>query len=655
MKHIIIGTAGHIDHGKTSLIKLLSGIDCDTHKQEKERGITINLGFSYINLPSGQALSIIDMPGHKDFINTMISGASSIDLVLLVIAADEGIMPQTTEHLNIINALGIKHGIILLSKIDLVDSELIEIAKSEIKDFTKNSILENSAIIGFSSLTGQGKQEIIFELENFTKSFQETKYKDNFRMYIDRFFTVKGHGSVVTGSVLDGKLENGEEVFLIPSNLKKLRVRAIEKHGKPTNSVQKGDRAAINLIGIKQENFYRGMLISKNELTITKLIDVYISSFDLSPKLNLWTDIIFLSGTYQSVGKMHLIDKEKLFAGEEAIAQIHLEKEFAGEINDKFIFRNSSDDLSLGGGFIIDNQALHHKRRNIELSERLRNIANKLMQGNELESAILQILEKEPRPFSIEEISKKTLSSIDELFLKISENSQNICIYNNKILIYSRFDKIFQEKIIQALKDYHSTNYILDTGLQNLEILGKLKLGKSNLAKDYLNYLLEKLKNNSLLDKFENTWILKNHKANIDKKTQNELNWIENEFLNCKEEKPVLQDIEENASQENISNKKFKLYLNYFVYKNILTVFNGEYMHTEIFVNAKNKLLNHLLSKENGIYIPEYKELITGTKKFRGLISDILENQRLIKFIKDKNNESVLIITEMGKIELKNQ
>ncbi|MDY0315642.1 MAG: selenocysteine-specific translation elongation factor, partial [Bacteroidales bacterium] len=240
MKHIIIGTAGHIDHGKTSLIKLLSGIDCDTHKQEKERGITINLGFSYINLPSGQALSIIDMPGHKDFINTMISGASSIDLVLLVIAADEGIMPQTTEHLNIINALGIKHGIILLSKIDLVDSELIEIAKSEIKDFTKNSILENSAIIGFSSLTGQGKQEIIFELENFTKSFQETKYKDNFRMYIDRFFTVKGHGSVVTGSVLDGKLENGEEVFLIPSNLKKLRVRAIEKHGKPTNSVQQG-------------------------------------------------------------------------------------------------------------------------------------------------------------------------------------------------------------------------------------------------------------------------------------------------------------------------------------------------------------------------------------------------------------------------------
>src|SRR5690554_4112958 len=199
MKHLIINTAGHIDHGKTSLIQLLSGIDCDTHKQEKERGITISLGFSHVGLPSGQVLGIIDVPGHKDLIDTMISGASSINLVLLVIAADEGIMPQTSEHLNIINALGIKHGIIVLSKIDLVDEELVEIAKSEIKDFVQNSILENSPIIGVSSHTGEGKDNLILELENFVKSYQETEFKDNFRMYIDRLFVVKGHGSVVTG------------------------------------------------------------------------------------------------------------------------------------------------------------------------------------------------------------------------------------------------------------------------------------------------------------------------------------------------------------------------------------------------------------------------------------------------------------------------
>ncbi|HPX75840.1 MAG TPA: selenocysteine-specific translation elongation factor [Bacteroidales bacterium] len=650
MKHLIIGTAGHIDHGKTSLIQLLSGIDCDTHKQEKERGITISLGFSHVSLPSGQVLGIIDVPGHKDLIDTMISGASSINLVLLVIAADEGIMPQTSEHLNIINALGIKYGIIVLSKIDLVDEELVEIAKSEIKDFVQNSILENSPIIGVSSHTGEGKDELILELENFVKSYQETEFKDNFRMYIDRLFVVKGHGSVVTGSVLDGKLESGEEVFLLPSNSKKFRVRAMEKYGKPTEIVQKGDRAAINLIGLKQEDFTRGMLISKNEIVSTKLIDVYISSFDLVPTLKLWTDIIFISGTYQSMGKMHLIDKEKLFAGDDAIAQIHLEKDFVGEIKDRFIFRNSSDDISLGGGFVVDNQPLHHKRRNLELSQKLRNIATNLIQGNELESNILRIIEKEPRPFGIDEIVEKTLSSKEEILSEISNLSQNICVYNNEILIYSRFDKMFEDKIITYLKDYHSVNYIFETGMQSEEILGKFNLGKSNLVKDYLKNLLERLKENSLLDFYENTWILKNHKANIDQKTQSELDWLESEFFAYKDEKPVLLDIEEKASAKNISTKKYKLYLNYFVSKNILVVFNGEYMHSKIFIEAKHKLLNHLKTKENGIYIPEYKEVITGTKKFRGLISDILENQGLIKFIKDSNNESVLLITDRGRI-----
>ena len=650
MKHLIIGTAGHIDHGKTSLIQLLSGIDCDTHKQEKERGITISLGFSHVSLPSGQILGIIDVPGHKDLIDTMISGASSINLVLLVIAADEGIMPQTSEHLNIINALGIKHGIVVLSKIDLVDEELVEIAKSEIKDFVQNSILENSPIIGVSSHTGEGKNDLILELENFVKSYQETEFKDNFRMYIDRLFVVKGHGSVVTGSVLDGKLESGEEVFLLPSNSKKFRVRAMEKYGKPTEIVQKGDRAAINLIGLKQEDFTRGMLISKNEIVSTKLIDVYISSFDLVPTLKLWTDIIFISGTYQSMGKMHLIDKEKLFAGDDAIAQIHLEKDFVGEIKDRFIFRNSSDDISLGGGFVVDNQPLHHKRRNLELSQKLRNIATNLIQGNELESNILRIIEKEPRPFGIDEIVEKTLSSKEEILSEISNLSQNICVYNNEILIYSRFDKMFEDKIITYLKDYHSANYIFDTGMQSEEILGKFNLGKSNLVKDYLKNLLERLKENSLLDFYENTWILKNHKANIDQKTQSELDWLESEFFAYKDEKPVLLDIEEKASAKNISTKKYKLYLNYFVSKNILVVFNGEYMHSKIFIEAKHKLLNHLKTKENGIYIPEYKEVITGTKKFRGLISDILENQGLIKFIKDSNNESVLLITDRGRI-----
>lgn len=642
MKHLIIGTAGHIDHGKTSLIKMLSGIDCDTHKAEKERGITINLGFSHLDLPTGNSIGIIDMPGHKDFINTMISGAGSINLVLLLIAADEGIMPQTTEHLNIINALGIKNGIIVLSKIDLVDDELIEIAKSEIKDFLKDTILENSPIISISSKSGLGKQELIDELENFVAKFQNSEIKDNFRMYIDRLFVVKGHGNVVTGSVIDGKLKVGDEVFINQFNAKPLRVRAIEKHGKPVESVQKGDRAAINLIGVKQENLEKGLLISKYKIQATKIIDVYIKIFKNSPEIKLWNDIIFLSGSYQSTAKLHLLNKNNLRGSEEAVAQIHLNKEFYGQTKDKFIFRNSSDDISIGGGFIIDEQPLHHKRNNTELSKSLMDIAINMINGNDFEGNILRIIEKQARPFDIQDVSAKLQISKKDITNSLCEKNENIIIYNNEVLIYKRFNKMFQDKILNSLKDFHKKNYIFDIGMKVDEILGKLNLEKSNLTKQYLKYTLESLNENNEIENFNNTWIIKNHKANIDSKTKAELNWLETEFLNYKDEKPVIPEIEEKAVLENISSVKFKLFLNFLVYKNILITYNGDYMHKSIFQSAKTKLLDYLNSKPNGISIPEYKEIIIGTKKFRGFLSDVLESEGLIQFSKDENLESVL-------------
>ncbi|MEA2096189.1 MAG: selenocysteine-specific translation elongation factor, partial [Candidatus Cloacimonadota bacterium] len=258
-KHLIMGTAGHVDHGKTTLIKALTGYDCDTHKQEKERGITINLGFSHIDLPNGNSVGIVDVPGHADFIKTMVAGACGIDFVLLVIAADEGIMPQTKEHLEIMKTLGITNGIIVLNKIDLVDEELIELATEEVMDFVKDSFLNDASIIQVSSQTKQGINELINEISTLIDPIPQRKIEGLFRMYIDRIFTQEGFGTIVNGSIISGTISKNEPVFLLP-NEKELRIRRLEHHGKEVSQVSAGDRASFNLVGFKQKDFKHGMV-----------------------------------------------------------------------------------------------------------------------------------------------------------------------------------------------------------------------------------------------------------------------------------------------------------------------------------------------------------------------------------------------------------
>ena len=327
MKHLIMGTAGHIDHGKTTLIKALTNIDCDTHKEEKQRKITINLGFAHLKLPNGNTIGIIDVPGHKSFINTMVSGATGIDFVLFTIAADSGVMPQTIEHLNIIKALNIQQIIVALTKIDLVDEDMIALAQEEIQELFEKNNFKNVPIIPVSSTSKKGIPELIENIEKISPLVKEKNDNGIFRMYIDRIFTVAGHGSVVTGSILSGKINIGETLYLLPSE-KKLRVKNIQRHGENVNQTIAGDRAAINLSGLKKEDFKRGMLLSDQILNTSTMVDAYIELFpDSKAQLKNWSTLLFHSGTFESQIKMHLLDCNKLEKNEKAIVQIHLQKE----------------------------------------------------------------------------------------------------------------------------------------------------------------------------------------------------------------------------------------------------------------------------------------------------------------------------------------
>lgn len=652
MKHIIIGTAGHVDHGKTALVKLLTGIDCDTHKEEKKRGITINLGFSYLNLPGGESVGIIDVPGHKDFINTMVGGACGMDMVLLVIAADSGIMPQTLEHLNIITALGIKKGVVALTKTDLVDKDLIELATDEITECLNKTSLRGAPVIGVSAFTGVGKDELLKAIELCIADVDERDVNGLFRMYIDRIFTVKGFGSVVTGSVLGGSVETGKEVYLLPANDQKLKIRSIERHAKAVAKVVAGDRAAMNLIGLKNEDFQRGMLISDKLLKTTEMIDAYITLFSQGTPVALWTNVIFISGTFECQARMHAINKEKIAPGEDAIVQLHLSKKGVLINKDRFIIRNSSGDITLGGGYVIDAAPLHHRRRTTQIIDTLVQLSLSILAENSAKDSISAELKKECRPFTLHELAEKLNTTPADLRIELSGSNKNFKVYtlgDAELLISTNFDIVFREKIIKAVKEHHAAFPIFPDGLDTNELQGKLGLAKDKTVKLYHELLLKDMKANGQLDIFNNTWIIKGHVPVIGKQDAEEIQWLEKEILAFNDNKPVLIEIEEKAAQKNINKTRIKLFLSYLSRQGKIRFLQSDFVHTNILNKYRTVLLKELSAKPEGIEIQEFKEAMGVTKRLRALLADMYEAEKIIKMQRGAGVDTRLFITELGK------
>ena len=275
MQHFVLGTAGHVDHGKTSLIKALTGIDTDRLKEEKERGITIELGFASLALPSGHTLGIVDVPGHEKFIKHMVAGAAGIDLVLMVIAADEGVMPQTKEHLQICSLLGITTGLVALTKIDLVEKDWLELVRSEITDYLKDTFLEGAPIVPVSAVKGTGIPELLAELDKTVNQLKEKTDDGIFRLPVDRIFTMKGFGTVVTGTLISDKIKVGEDIQILPENIS-ARIRGIQVHNSPVEEAFSGQRTAINLQGIEKSTLERGnVLVRPQTVWPTQRLDVF--------------------------------------------------------------------------------------------------------------------------------------------------------------------------------------------------------------------------------------------------------------------------------------------------------------------------------------------------------------------------------------------
>ncbi|MCP4719161.1 MAG: selenocysteine-specific translation elongation factor, partial [Desulfobacteraceae bacterium] len=351
MENIILGTAGHIDHGKTSLVKALTGVETDRLKEEKERGITIELGFASLDLPNGKHIGIVDMPGHEKFVKNMVAGSSGIDVVTMVIAADEGVMPQTREHMEICNLMGIQHGIIALTKTDLVDEDLLELALDDINDFVQGTFLEEKPIIPLSSATGQGLDKFIATLESICDNIPERKFSSIFRLPVDRVFSMKGFGTVITGTLTSGSINVGNDIMVYPKKIVS-KVRGIQVHSSSVDNAGPGTRTAINFQGLDKDSVFRGDILSTPDTLIESyMVDAHFHYLKSNAKpAKPRTRIRFHSGTSEILGYMILLDREELLPGDEAPVQFRLESPVCCIKEDRYVIRSYSPIKTIGGG-----------------------------------------------------------------------------------------------------------------------------------------------------------------------------------------------------------------------------------------------------------------------------------------------------------------
>ncbi|MCS7166382.1 MAG: selenocysteine-specific translation elongation factor [Gemmatales bacterium] len=370
-RELILGTAGHIDHGKTSLIKALTGIDCDRLPEEKARGITIDIGFAHLDLGEYR-LGIVDVPGHERFIKNMLAGATGIDLALLVVAADDSVMPQTREHLEILQLLGLKHGVIAITKADLADSTTRDLVALEVRELVQGTFLENAPLVFTSVRTGEGLEQLKQALRQVCANVEERPGEDIFRLAIDRSFAVAGHGTVVTGSVTSGRLRVGEEVEWLPVG-ERLRVRGLHHHDQPVEEVHRGMRAAINLAGVKHEQIHRGQeLATPGFLRPSRVLTVRLHALpDLPHPIKHRAEVRVHLGTAEIMGVLSLLDCDRLAAGQWCLAQIFLREPTVARWGQPLIVRDPSATHTLGGGQVLQPVAQKLRRSRLDTLERL--------------------------------------------------------------------------------------------------------------------------------------------------------------------------------------------------------------------------------------------------------------------------------------------
>ena len=630
MKNIIIGTAGHVDHGKTSLIKLLTNIDTDSLAEEKKRGISINLGFAFFDLPSKRRAGIIDVPGHEKFIKNMLAGATGIDVVLLVVACDEGVKPQTREHLDILSMLNIKKGIVVLTKRDLVDDDWYELVKEEVREEISHTFLKDSKIIAFSSKTKIGYDELVKEIDRILDEDFEKIDNGIFRMPIDRCFTVSGFGTVVTGTIISGKIGLNESVVIYPNQIE-AKVRNIQVYEENCEEALAGQRCALNLSNIKKEDIERGFVVSKKDVLIPSyMIDCkFYSLSNLDKNILNRQRIRFFHGASEIIGRIHILDKSEIQNNSEAYVQFHLEKPIVSLKDDRYVVRLYSPMITIGGGYIINPVAKRVKGNKDKYLESIK-IKEKQF-GTEYMSLILK--DDKDIILSVDDICEKYLLSKDNVDIELKK------MVNNNIVIEFEdgFKKYFVhkdnlEKIFLNMKDilseYHQKNKFR-IGFLKEEL--KNKIGIKNLKPKIYDRVLDYFEKEGFIKLTSKYVSLSDFDIKFSDDIQKMVDSIIEEYKIKKFIPPKIKDLE-----VKFNSKYFAQIHEYLEDIGILYKLNPEmYLLKEDFLYAKDKIVEFL--KNNGfIELKDAKEILNSNRKYLVILLEHFDELKITRRDGDK-------------------
>ncbi|WP_420208730.1 selenocysteine-specific translation elongation factor [Candidatus Electronema sp. JC] len=635
MREIILGTAGHVDHGKTSLIRALTGIDTDRLKEEKARGITIELGFAHLDLPCGHRLGIVDVPGHEKFVRNMVAGAAGMDMVAFVVAADEGIMPQTKEHFDICRLLGLRDGLIVLTKKDMVEPDWLIMVQEEVREFFSGSFLENAPLIPVSSVTGEGIEEIKQVLDAKVRAINFQEEFGPFRLAVDRVFSMKGFGTVITGSSLSGRIAAGEDLTFYPGGLT-AKIRGIQVHGAARELVEAGHRTAINLQGIDKEQISRGdMAAAPGSMLASTLLDADLHYLKgNSKKLKNRSQVRLHVGTREIVGRVVLLEKDGLDPGEDANIQLILKEPVTVWPGDRFVIRSYSPAVTLGGGVILNNFPPKRKRAAERDRQRSREVFAVYKNGG-LTEKILLLLEES----GVQGITAEQLAARLGLFGKRLKKQLEQPISAKKILVVeadsqrlvaaSVADKL-AEAILALLGKYHRDNPIKN-GLATEELRSKLKPPADQRL---FQYLISSLSRQGRIVQEGAEVRLAGHHITLQVDEQAMQNKIGRVYQQAGLEPPLLKEVL--ASLSEFPEKRIQQVMDLLLRQGVLVKVNESLIFHKEALNALADKMTAFMLKEGEIDAPRFKDLTGLSRKFSIPLLEYFDKIKLTIRVDDK-------------------
>ncbi|MDD7183404.1 MAG: selenocysteine-specific translation elongation factor [Peptostreptococcus porci] len=625
MKHIVVGTAGHIDHGKTSLIMALTGRETDTLEEEKKRGISINLGFTYFDLPSGKRVGIVDVPGHEKFIKNMLAGASGLDMVVLVVAADEGMMPQTIEHIDILSYLKIKKGLVVMTKCDMVDDEMLELAEDDIKEGLKGTFLDGVEVLRVDSLSKRGIPELISKLDEMSEEVEEKNTMLPPRLNIDRVFSIKGFGTVVTGTIIEGIIKVNDELEIYPSH-KKVVVRNIQVHSENVDVAYAGQRTAINLSNVKVNDIERGdILAASDSMLESMMLDVKIKLLNHEGcKLENWDRLKLYHGTKEILCRAVPLEIENMKAGDEGFVQLRLEEKIVCKKMDPFVIRTYSPMDTIGGGVIVDVSNVKHSI-NKDIKKILEDL--KIKESGD-EKLILDIYLKNnsykfPKIQDMMAYVGVDKTRIENLLSELSSENKTIEI-NGKI-VHEEYYRLLKSKLLRILKKYHDENN-LRLGMPKQE--AGTKVESSFKIKD-IDAFLDLVQADGEIKAIDNTVSLFDFKVELNEEEISIKNQILSELnQNGYEEISTIEDICKN-------DKKKKSVLDSMIGAEIELLDDENIVATELYEKAKEKLIDYI-NKNGEISLGEFRDMMNSSRKISMLILESFDKKKITKRVENK-------------------